>query len=121
MNMLYTLNNASNAHNKCVCVHAKLLQLCLTVCDPMDCSPPGSSVHGIPQARIQQWIAIPSSRGSSQPWIKPVSLVSPALGSRFFTTSTTWDALINVKSRLKCLAYVASLLGYLRSLYNLVC
>ena len=34
MNMLYTLNNASNAHNKCVCVHAKLLQLCLTVCDP---------------------------------------------------------------------------------------
>ena len=39
----------------------------LTVCDPMDCSPPGSSVHGVPQARILEWIAIVFSRGSSQP------------------------------------------------------
>ena len=37
------------------------------LCDPMDCSPPGSSVHGILQARILQWVAIPSSRGTSQP------------------------------------------------------
>ena len=44
---------------------AKLLQSCLTVCDPMDCSPPGSSVHGILQASILEWIAMPSSRGSS--------------------------------------------------------
>ena len=42
-------------------------QLCLTFCDPMDCSPPGSSVHGISLARILEWIAIPFSRGSSQP------------------------------------------------------
>ena len=34
-------------------------QLCLTLCDPMDCNPPGSSVHGIPQARILEWVAIP--------------------------------------------------------------
>ena len=40
-------------------------QLCL--CDPMDRSPPGSSVHGILQARILEWVAIPFSRGSSQP------------------------------------------------------
>ena len=40
-------------------------QLCLTLCDPMDCSPLGSSVHGILQARILQWVAISSSRGSS--------------------------------------------------------
>ena len=40
-------------------------QLCLTLCDPMDCSPPGSSVHGILQARIVEWVAISSSRGSS--------------------------------------------------------
>ena len=46
---------------------AKLPQSCLTVCDPMDCSPLGSSVHGILQARILEWVAIPSSRGSSQP------------------------------------------------------
>ena len=39
----------------------------LTLCDPMDCSPPGSSVLGILQARILEWVAIPFSRGSSQP------------------------------------------------------
>ena len=40
-------------------------QVCLTLCDPMDYSPPGSSVHGILQARILEWVAMPSSRGSS--------------------------------------------------------
>ena len=48
------------------CTHAKSPQLCPTLCDPMDCSPPGSSVHGILQARILEWVAIPFSRGSSQ-------------------------------------------------------
>ena len=54
-----------------LCVHAKLLQSCPTLCDPKDCSPPGSSVHGILQARILEWIAGPTSRGSSRPrdWI----------------------------------------------------
>ena len=42
-------------------------QLCLTVCDPTDCNLPGSSVHGILQARIVKWVAMPSSRGSSRP------------------------------------------------------
>ena len=42
-------------------------QSCLTLCDPMACSPPGSSVHGILQLRILEWIAMPSSKGSSQP------------------------------------------------------
>ena len=47
-------------------VEVKVLvaQLCLTLCDPMDCSPPGSSVHGILQARILEWIAILFSPGS---------------------------------------------------------
>ena len=48
-------------------VCAKLLQLCPTLRNPVDCSPPGSSVHGILQARILKWIVIPFSRGSSQP------------------------------------------------------
>ena len=48
-------------------VHAKLLQSCPTLCDHMDWSPPGSSAHGILQARILEWVAMPSSRGSSQP------------------------------------------------------
>ena len=50
-----------------VCVCAKSLQLCLTLWDPMNCSPPGSSVHGILQARILEWVAMPFSRVSSWP------------------------------------------------------
>ena len=38
------------------------------LCDPMDCGPPGSSVRGILQARIVEWVAMPPSRGSSRPW-----------------------------------------------------
>ena len=49
------------------CVRAKLLQSYLILCDPMDSTPPGSTVHGIFQARILEWVAVPSSRGSSQP------------------------------------------------------
>ena len=45
------------------CLHAKSLQSCPTLCYPMDCSPPYSSVHGILQARILEWVAMLSSRG----------------------------------------------------------
>ena len=50
-----------------VCVHAKSLQSCPTLCNPMDCSMPGSFVRGIFQARVLKWVAISFSRGSSQP------------------------------------------------------
>ena len=46
-------------------VKVLVIQLCPTLCDPMDCSPPGSSVHGILQLKIPEWVAIPFSRGSS--------------------------------------------------------
>ena len=49
------------------CMHAKSLQSCLTLCEPMDCGLPGSSVHGILQARILEWGAILFSKGSSRP------------------------------------------------------
>ena len=62
-----------------VCVHAQTLQLHPTLCNPLDCSPPGSSVHGILQARILEWIAMPSSRDVPNPGIKPMSPESPAL------------------------------------------
>ena len=52
--------------NVCVCVHV-CAQLCPAPCDPMDCGPPGSSVHGIFQARILEWVAISFSRVSSRP------------------------------------------------------
>ena len=47
---------------------------CMSDCDPMDCSPPGSSVHGALQAKILERIAMPFSRGSSRPGVKPRSL-----------------------------------------------
>ena len=63
-------------------VHAKLLQSCPTLCDPIDCSSPGSSVHGILQARILGWVAMSSSRGSSRPRDGTcVSYVSRQVGS----------------------------------------
>ena len=59
-----TFGNKKALVTCCVCSDA---QSCLTLCDPMDCSPPGSSVHGTLQARILEWVVISSSRGSSQP------------------------------------------------------
>ena len=49
------------------CVHAKSLQLCLTLCNAVDYSPCCSSVHGILEARILEWVAMPTSKGSSWP------------------------------------------------------
>ena len=113
------------------CLYESSLHSVITFCNPMDCSPPSSSVHGI-QARILEWVAMPFFRWSSWPrgwtqvscikgrffitwatweallehWsglpflspgdlphpgIKPVSLPSPALASRFLTTSITWE------------------------------
>ena len=65
------LNSGALKRCVCVCVYT---QSCLTLCDPVDCSPPGSSVHGILQARILEWVAISSSRGSS--WPRDWTLVS---------------------------------------------
>jgi len=58
-------------------------QLCLTLCDPMDCSLPGSSVHGNFQARILEWVAISYSRDLPDPGIEAMS---PLLAGKFFTT-----------------------------------
>ena len=74
------------------CVHTKLLQLCSTLCDLMDCSPPGSSVHRILQARIPEWGAMPFSRGSSRFRDCTHFSMAPALASRSFTTTVTWEA-----------------------------
>ena len=60
-------------------MRAMLLQSCPVFCYPIHCSPPGSSVQGILQARILEWVAMPSSRASSPRGIEPPSLSSPAL------------------------------------------
>ena len=69
-------------------------QACPILCDPMDCRPPGSSVHGILPARILEWAAVPSPWNLPCPGIEPVSLVSRALAGRFFTTRATREALM---------------------------
>ena len=70
-----------------MCVYVKSLKPCPTLCDLMDCSPPGSSVYGILQARILEWVAKPL------PGMENTSLMSPALADRFFTTGITWEGL----------------------------
>ena len=69
----------------CVCVCVLVAQLCPTLCDPMGCSPPGSPVHGILQARILEWVSISFSRGSS--WPRDQTQVSRIAGRLF----TIWD------------------------------
>ena len=59
----------------------EVAQSCPTLCDPIDCSPPGSSLHWILQARILEWVAISFSRGSSQP--RDRTQVSHIAGRRF--------------------------------------
>ena len=68
-------------------------QSCPTLSDSMDCNPPGSFVHVIFQARILEWVVIPSSRGSSWPRNWTCISVSLALAGRFFTSYATWEAL----------------------------
>ena len=70
------------------CMRAESLQSCPTLCNPMDCRPPGSSVHRTLQARILEWVAMPSSRGPS--W--PRERMSPSSAGKFSITSATWKA-----------------------------
>ena len=60
------------------------------LCDPVDCSPPGSSVHGILQARTLEWVAMPSSRGSSQPRSSTFQGIFPTQGSNPCLLHSRW-------------------------------
>ena len=73
----------------CVRAHA-FIQSCPTLCNSMDCSLPGNSVHSISQARMLEWLAISYSRGSSHSEIEPASLMSSALVGGVFITNATW-------------------------------
>ena len=80
-------NNIGIVLKMFVCV--LVARSCLTLCDPVDPSPPGSSVHGLLQARTLKWVAIPFSRGSSPPrdrtWVS-------CIAGRFFTVWVTREA-----------------------------
>ena len=92
-------------------MHAKSLQSCL--CDPLDCSPPGSSVRGILYARILEWIALPSSRAWSgiskrssrdkdQIWVSYVSCI----GRQVLYTRATWEALLCINKHIFSCGYI---------------
>ena len=80
----------------------------------MDCSLPGSSVNGILQARILEWVAMPSSRDLLHPGIKPVSLTSPALSARFFIASATWETHVSRKREANLICINTSNICYRR-------
>ena len=110
-------NHIISAHIRTVS-EVKVAQLCLPLCDPMDCSPPGSSIHGIfqarllewvaiafsawtiyivpgiPQARILEWVAFPSSRGSSQPTDQTQV---PCIAGGFLTSWAIREAYLTMK------------------------
>ena len=82
----------------CLLWSAAVAQSCLILWDPKDCSPPGSSVHSILQARILVWVAMPSSRASSPPRHQMQVSYDPVLVGGFFTSSATWEALLSSTS-----------------------
>ena len=61
----------------CVCMCVLVTQSCSTLCNSIDCSPPGSSAHAIFPARILEWVVFPSPGDLLDPWIKPESPASP--------------------------------------------
>ena len=79
-----------------MCLHAKS---CLTLCDPVDCSPPGSSVRGIFQARVLEWVALPFCSGSSQP--RDQTQVS-CIAGRFFTIWATGEIPLDLIGIIRC-------------------
>ena len=101
-----------------MCVSA--LSRCPTLCNPLDFSPQGSSVHEIFQAKTVEWITISSPGDLPDPWIQPMCLSSPAFAGRFFTTvymssdiqdiikKPFWGSLIAVYSSNKCYIIIST-------------
>ena len=81
--------------NRLITVNKTDAQSCATLCNPMNGSPPGSSVHEILPARILGWVPFPPPGDLPDPGAEPASLTSTALMGGFFTTSTTWEVLQN--------------------------
>ena len=77
---------------------SEVAQLCPTLCDPIGCSLPGSSVHGIFQAKILEWLAIPFSRGSS--WARDWTMISCVAGRLFTIWATRETHILDVKTTL---------------------
>ena len=88
INVIHHINKLKDKNHMIISMY-EVSQSCLTLCNPMDCSLPGSSVHGFFQARVPEWVSISFSRGSSQP--RDRAWVSCTAG-RFFTNWATREA-----------------------------
>ena len=99
--ILYQLSYRGRPHlpKLCCCLVAKP---CQTLCNPMVCSPPGSSVHGISQARILEWVTISFSRGSSRP--RDWTCIS-CIGKQILYHWATWEAHRSAKLLLSYIKY----------------
>ena len=75
-----------------VCLFGLVMQLCPTLCNPMDYSPPDSCVHGILQARILEWLAFSFSMGSSRPRDRTLLFHFSCSGRQILYCCTTWEA-----------------------------
>ena len=87
----------------CLCPSFTGVMLCavlirIRLCNPMDCSSPGTSVHGIFQARLLEWIPISYPRGSSQPRHQTLVSCVSCIGRQILYHSTTWEALARLQS-----------------------
>ena len=92
-----------------LCLCAQVLQSCPTLCNPMDHSLPGSSVHGISQARLLEGVAMPSSRGSSQPKDRTHASWVSRIAGRFFTHWATWEALFHPETHASAFCWKCNL------------
>ena len=91
---------------------AQSLQPCLTLHNPMDCSPPASSAHGILQARILEWLPFPPPLDLPDSGIEPLSLLSPELAGRFLTTNAIWEVLVIIQEGLENPAIQKAWVGF---------
>ena len=82
----WQLRNCSHQYDDSV---SEVAESCPTLCGPMDCSQPGSSIRGISQARVLEWVVISCSRGSS--WPRDQTPVSRIVGRRFYRLSNQWS------------------------------
>ena len=90
-------------------------QSCLTLCNPMDCSLPGSSIHGIFQARILEWVAISFCRGSTRPKDRTHLSCVSCLDRQILYHYTTWEVHMNTISHLYCILHIL----YVHTMYIL--
>ena len=99
----------NNSASSFPCMRTESPQSCLTLCDPMDCGPPGSSVYGIFQARILEWVAISFSKVSSWPRDQThVSYVS-CIAGRVFTTVPSVNPQLNMPHYINVFSWQATL------------